>query len=523
MKFKLISRGQASSQDTDTVLLEIDHWNDYSFVTMFRLVYIDSTGQKYDIGAIKIGFKGQTVDASTYSTLDSEFTNLTENYFSLGQDVKFYRRLGALPGGVGHKILTALRDLVLHPNVIKEIEGEDVLRISLLRDISLSLIQGQYARAFAGSAERTDFNFRFTRPESELLGKIAVDFSVVVDSTPSTNIHAIIGRNGVGKTTLLNGMIDAITIRSTESKFHNLKAFAETEIGTSYFSSLVSVSFSAFDPFNPPKEQPDPAKGTCYFYIGLKDSAKPDHHRTIADLRADCVKSLIECFRNDGKTTRWLHAIEKLGSDEHFSAMNLAQLREVYLDVRSRRQDLQSDSTAVREVYAAEVEKYLSRMSSGHAIVLLTITRLVETVQENSLVLLDEPESHLHPPLLSAFVRALSDLLFDQNGVAIIATHSPVILQEVPRSCVWKTHRVGKEVSFKSPKIETFAENLGLLTSEVFSLEVARPGFHEMFATAVKTGENFEQVTARYKNQLGMEGRAILLTMIAERDGGHAK
>jgi predicted ATP-dependent endonuclease of OLD family len=69
-------------------------------------------------------------------------------------------------------------------------------------------------------------------------------------------------------------------------------------------------------------------------------------------------------------------------------------------------------------------------MSSGHAIVLLTITRLVATVEEKTLVLLDEPESHLHPPLLSAFIRALSDLLYDRNGVAIIATHSPVVLQE---------------------------------------------------------------------------------------------
>ena len=72
-------------------------------------------------------------------------------------------------------------------------------------------------------------------------------------------------------------------------------------------------------------------------------------------------------------------------------------------------------------------------MSSGHAIVFMTITRLVEKVDERSLVLLDEPESHLHPPLLSALIRALSDLLVSRNAIAIIATHSPVVLQEVPQ------------------------------------------------------------------------------------------
>ncbi|MDT9120903.1 AAA family ATPase, partial [Escherichia coli] len=83
----------------------------------------------------------------------------------------------------------------------------------------------------------------------------------------------------------------------------------------------------------------------------------------------------------------------------------------------------------------------LLRMSSGHAIVLFTITRLVDVVGEKSLVLFDEPEVHLHPPLLSAFLRTLCDLLDARNGVAIIPTHSPVVLQEVPKSCMWKVLR----------------------------------------------------------------------------------
>ncbi|MEK5757114.1 AAA family ATPase, partial [Acinetobacter variabilis] len=76
--------------------------------------------------------------------------------------------------------------------------------------------------------------------------------------------------------------------------------------------------------------------------------------------------------------------------------------------------------------------KLFGQLSSGHKIVLLILTRLVETVDEATLVLIDEPESHLHPPLLSAFMSALTELLEDRNGVAIIATHSPVVVQEVP-------------------------------------------------------------------------------------------
>lgn len=519
MIFKVIPRNARTNPiSPETVFLEVDNWNDYSFITSFRIFYQDGKNKRHDIGVVKIGFKGQTTDTPTHSTFLAEFPALDDRYFSLGQDVKFYRRLGELPDGKGHQILSALRDIVRHPELLTEIQSEEVLGISLLRDISLSMVKGQYARALTGSADLTDFNFQFSTAERENHGGISLDFWVKAESTPSTNIHAIIGRNGVGKTTLLNGMIDAITKRQDNSSFINLQSSSKDNIPTDYFSSLVSVSFSAFDPFQPPAEQPDPAKGTCYFYIGLKDGLCPDRHRAIPDLRADCVKSLSGCFRNEGKTARWLKSIEKLSSDENFSAMNLCQLKFAYHDLLQSDIEAQSDSDEFLRRYYEKVEKTLTRMSSGHAIVLLTITRLVDTVQEKTLVLLDEPESHLHPPLLSAFIRALADLLHDQNGVAIIATHSPVILQEIPRSCVWKIFRSGKSITQARPRIETFAENVGMLTSEVFSLEVARSGFHSLLEASVRSGLSFEDILHRYNNQLGIEGRAILAVLVAQRD-----
>ena len=486
---------------------------------MFYMFYHDTSGVRVNIGAVKIGFKGQTIVKSTHSALSSEFSSLDEKYFSLGQSTKYYNNIRNLPGDLGQDILANIRDIVSHPEIIEEIKNEQVFSVSLLREISLSLVKGQFFRALTGAAERTNFNFRFMRPESDTQGGVSLDFMVSVESTPSTNIHAIIGRNGVGKTTLLNGMIESITKRTNSSKFINLQSTPESEISADYFSSLVSVSFSAFDPFSPPEDQPDPAKGTCYFYIGLKDAASPERHRTIPALRADCAKSLSGCFQNESKTKRWKNAIEKLGSDENFAAMKLTQLHTVYQRVRGQRKNEQADSAIFLEQYAKEIEKFLSRMSSGHAIVLLTITRLVDQVQEKTLVLIDEPESHLHPPLLSAFIRALSDLLHYQNGVAVIATHSPVVLQEIPRLCAWKIYRVGKDVSVARPRIETFAENVGRLTSEVFSLEVARSGFHALLEASVKEGASFEKILQRYNDQLGLEGRAILSALIAERDG----
>jgi predicted ATPase len=504
--------------------LHIDYWNDYSFVTMFNMLIHDEDGLLHDIGQIKIGFKGQTTRISTYSKLPDSFENVSNEFFSLGQSVDFYKNMAALPNSIGKEVLLALRDIVVQPELIEKIKEEDVFKTSLLRIVSLSVIKGQYARVLEGKAELTDFNFRFVRPETENLGQIDLSFDVKVSSEPNTNIHAVIGRNGVGKTTLLNGMIEAITNRqSADAKFFYSDWGLEKEISDDFFSSLVSVSFSAFDPFIPPQEQSNPAKGTCYFYIGLKDPENSGRHRTINNLQDDCVKALISCFYQPKKTERWLNAISKLGSDENFASMRLEQLENIYRDISHTTNETPPDPDTFREKYREAVIQFLSRMSSGHAVVLLTVTRLVATVEEKTLVLLDEPESHLHPPLLSAFLRSLADLLHDRNGLAIMATHSPVVLQEIPRSCVWKIYRVCKDVTVSRPTLETFGENVGVLTSEVFSLEVERSGFHDLLAESVETGRTYEEIVAGYNNQLGFEGRAILRALVANRDrsGNH--
>jgi predicted ATP-binding protein involved in virulence len=153
--------------------------------------------------------------------------------------------------------------------------------------------------------------------------------------------------------------------------------------------------------------------------------------------------------------------------------------------------------------------------------VLLTITRLVDLVDERTLVLLEEPEGHLHPPLLSAFIRTLADLLIKRNGVAIIATHSPVVLQEVPKSCVTLLRRAGSVSMAEKPLIETFGENVGVLTREVFGLEVTTAGFHQLLRNAVELeGLDYQGVVGRFGGQLGAEARAIAQALIADRDAG---
>ena len=74
-------------------------------------------------------------------------------------------------------------------------------------------------------------------------------------------------------------------------------------------------------------------------------------------------------------------------------------------------------------------------------------------------------------------------------------------------------------MSAERPEIETFGENVGVLTREVFGLEVTQSGFHRLIQTAAAAeGQTFEDVVAEFDGQLGAEARAILRGLIAERD-----
>ena len=281
--------------------------------------------------------------------------------------------------------------------------------------------------------------------------------------------------------------------------------FDENELPEDFFSAVVSVSFSAFDPFRPLKDRPNRNEGVAYFYVGMKNTmasvAEAVSLKSHTNLCCDFLNSLASCFSVDAKKARWLTAIRRLESDDNFADMGLALLVELKENAEVRNQ----------------ARSLFERMSSGHAIVLLTMTRLVDTVDEKTLVLMDEPESHLHPPLLSAFTRALSELLTDRNGVAIIATHSPVVVQEVPRSCVWMMERSRAEGATARPQLETFGENVGVLTQEIFGLEVTRSGFHDLLRQAVDQGKTFDEIIEEYKGRLGFEAQALLRAMVVSQ------
>lgn len=493
--------------------LVIDNWDDwFKYSTMYFLFVNDAQGTQHSIGGTKIG-QFAMEEGQRRAAIPVTFDELDERFFSLGQDDSYYEKLNKLGPELRDSVLRSLRDAALDKAVFERALDEKVTGVSLLRSVTRSTVQGQFARMAVGGARLSEYEFSYTAfPHARSRGKpVTLSFSVKPESMPPTNIHVLTGRNGVGKTHLLNHMTRALVEEQAEqASVGSFRAVTDELSDEGLFANIVSVTFSAFDPFDPLPVRQDRSSGIQYSYIGLKrtgttSEGKPLPPKSPDSLSTEFGASVLICSKG-ARAVRWRRALEMLEADPIFKDADVASLASTGLSD----EDLKKQA---RKLFG-------DKLSSGHKIVLLTITRLVETVEERTLVLLDEPEAHLHPPLLSAFVRALSDLLVNRNGVAIIATHSPVVLQEVPASCVWKVRRNGRVVEAERPDLETFGENVGILTREVFGLEVTQSGFHKLLRDALREEDDFAAILRRFEAQLGGEARAILRALIAARDEG---
>lgn len=513
MLFTVLERNESPPDNArNHAFLFTDYWDDWGkFRTQFFLTIYDGEGEKIDIGSVKIGqvalqpCQAGKVTSKIQRTPDipSEFNKLNNQFFSLGQSENYYEMLHTISDAtIAISVLKGLRDCAYNLNLFEKYSDEEVMGESLLRDIQRSTVKGRFHRLAHGDANLTEFNFEYVYPQQDTNDAVPVlSFYIKPESSPPTNTHVIIGRNGVGKTSLINNMINAISMLSNNSNEMNASygiirpLYNDEEFP---FSNIVSVAFSAFDTFIKPNFSESNIK---HSHVGLWhklfDDAKPVWRINVNDLSNKFYNSLNQC-KSGLRLKRWIGLIKTLENDPLFAEnMSLSFL------------DKEKD----------EIVEIFSRLSSGHAIVLLTTTILVELVEEKTLVIIDEPESHLHPPLLSAFIRCLTDLLIKRNGVAIIATHSPVVLQEVPRSCVWNLRRNGTDTIVERPQIETFGENVSVLTRHIFGLEVTYSGFHSLMVEAIeKNNLDYKGLLKHFGGQLGAEARAIAQALVADRD-----
>ncbi|MFF2956997.1 AAA family ATPase [Kitasatospora sp. NPDC057965] len=505
MRFVVIRRqGRVPSDPLPVAVLERDSWNDYGFRTMFHLRVIDSEGRRHNIGTVKIGRYGMTDRRDREVEIPETFDSLTDQYFSLGQEDLYYARLAGLGDDVREAVLAGLQDMAFQPEILESALNEPVTQESILRFVKPTTIREQFFRIARGGPRILDFRvtYRLPHPGGDEDDELRLTFRARPGASPPNHIHVLTGRNGAGKSVLLNRLAGA----AANPQADRARVGRITESGRSgrrSFTNLVCVSFSAFDEL--PRIPDGDQFPTDNVGLRAQTPASSPKLKTPERLRKDFAASVEACLTG-GHSERWTKALETLDYAES------GLLENGWLE-RFR-------ATTSSRTRRTEARRLFRQASSGHKVALLTITRLVELVGERTLVIIDEPETHLHPPLLSALVRAVSDLLTERNALAIVATHSPVVLQEVPADCVYKLRRFGNLMVANRPTLETFGENVGVLTHEVFGLEVTHTGFHQAISRLVSDGHSYESILRAFEQKLGSEAQILTRSLVATREFG---
>mgnify|MGYP000879212128 CR=1 FL=1 len=311
----IIANDYIYGSDSNNVYLKNNNWDDwFEFETVYSVYYL-----KKHIGNIKIGRKGQT---ERRASLSESFESLPEDFFSLGTDTNYYANLKDCNKRI--EILVGLKDVAYDLELFEKIVMERVTQVSLLRDVSKSTVKGQFHRIADGGAVLTDYDFKYILPDIDFITgeKQYLDFHVDAENnTPSSNIHVLIGNNGIGKTTIIKGMLHALLFNDEADTY----GIIETGWGET-FSNIVNITFSAFD--DPICLEDIPNNKIPYTYIGLiyakyDENGNRKRYAKYDQLPVLFFESYYQIIKSSTKKELWNRSIDILQSDSTFKNLNI--------------------------------------------------------------------------------------------------------------------------------------------------------------------------------------------------------
>ncbi len=515
MLFVVVNEKEDSQLDQyPHVVLVRDNWDDYGYQTTFISYLYLSANQEIKLGVTKI-LKEDQAGGST-PIVNSPFNELDQDYCSVGYDIsEYYEVLFKLDSDIYKPYLMGLRDVAFDDEIKARFEDHEGFRVSLLRAGRVeSLIRNASLLFRENLPPVSDQNDGLTFSFKTKVANNSNSFITLFDFKKSgllpNRVNALIGYNGTGKTRLLANLAIAASGYGYDLREDAFQQTAGRFVGESpAFKTTVVVSYSAFDNFIiPGKNQEEKARlketGEVldYVYCGLREriEANDDSYRLKPHEEIEREFSLsLKWIRDEGRLEPFINILKPLFSDPSFERIGFTALY----------------SPDVEHEVIADFQK----LSSGHKSVIKILTDLTAHIdgKEPTLVLIDEPETHLHPPLLAAFLKSLRICLDLLNGYAIIATHSPVILQETPSRFVQMLRRTMDQSSIEKVAMETFGESIGTITQDVFNLGDGSTDWHGTLE-ALSHYSSLEDIEQMFGKQLGFSARSYLLSFKAGQE-----
>lgn len=553
MQIYVVDDGDAPPPSFPALTLWHDAWDDYGFKTTFYAAFWESETGGDTLHQVKIAEIGLTSGRPHLTNPIGE--QLPEGFGSLGADLGYYTKLAMLGPELEQQILTAMRDLATDRERLKAFEEEESFMTSLLRlapakdafrrmaarqpstQPAVDGAQDPPPEADIGDADPTegdadaigDLNSVSTATEVD--GALRLEFTppsrqkremspptVVFDFAGPTDLPSrmivLVGPNGTGKTTLLSELALAIFFGATKGTD---RGAVRTTSGSA--SQVLFVSYSAYDNFEIPSDQATTGDAGAdlaergYIYVGLRE------------LRSGTeTYQLKSPQRIDEEFAAALGAIERSGDRIGSDGDDRTRLS-VFLDaidVLLADPSFDTVTRTTRRMKPANRLRRLNRnfsgLSTGHKAAMNIVAALSARLRRNGLVLLDEPEAHLHPPLVATLLGVIRGLLSTFEANAIAATHSAVVVQETLGEHVLRFRRIENRTVWHALSGQSFGENLAALSRDAFGMPAEQADFIGVLAGLVKDGRSLEEIERLFGERgLSSPARAQALRLIGQR------
>lgn len=474
----------------NSIYLVKNAWDDYGYKLSY-LVVIDYNGNRLTLDQVKIGTDND-------SDLDEFITNnnrLPDNAFSLGQTEDYYNKLLSLDKNSRISFLKAMMDIAYDEKIRIKALSTDAYKYSLSRFVNSKTVIDVFAPLSHGRTSDKILSFSYSFPIEYKCEK-NIEFKINV-ANDINNTFAIIGSNGAGKTTFIKDLIQNIYCYENERR----RVRFSDGIDNSKLNMIINVSYTGFDRYDE------------------FDSRIEEFSNKVANF------PLYNSFNlENSKDKLSLHFLNLLSSSEKI--LKLKEYLEVFiesgffnnsiLDIINEL-DTFSDSKFKSYVTNQIINEY-EKLSSGQKFIFSVTVQITSVITSRSLILIDEPENHMHPPLLSLFVNILSLIAQNNDSMLIMATHSPIVLQEITSDKIFHIRRDGNFVSFSSPDFETYGSSYGMILNFVFGDEIVKTGFYKKLSSYVDNGMDYNEILSALDNKLGEYGKSLLLVLLNNRN-----
>lgn len=436
-------------------------WDDYGHKTSFQLYYVNQDGNKSNVGKVKICKKNEY---KTLGVIPKSFTSLDLNYCSLGQDTSYYSNIKKVLGDDAKAFLYAMRDAAVFSRISDDFINDSGFRHSLLRDNSAdtALNIGRYVLAGFDPDDRVNFTYK-TRlayaPNFEF--NIKFDFGKINKEDNFNRVIAIIGENGVGKTSLLSNLAKSIAKQQKDCFQPHYPIFTK----------VVAASYSVFDRF-----YDIDARAFNFEYCGM-------HNNEGGLMNLEQLKA------RHKRNAETINALNRGRSLKKFLGNILPNnMLEVFFE---------DDFEFKYDAY----EDYYSKMSSGQTMLTNLIIDITANVRSNCLIMIDEPEVHLHPNAITQIINVVNLVCERFSSCCIMATHSPLVIQSLlSRNVLIMERDIDGMPIVRQMRVESLGENLTTINEEIFSNGQSDKYYIRLIEKAVEGKKSTEEVLKELQN-----------------------